>query len=85
MSTSGGAAPLRLGPGWRKSGTGFQPPPAVPDREESREIYLRYCDSRLAKKILKWKIDYTLEDGIREVIKNGVIFDRWENFFDEQN
>ena len=37
MSTSGGAAPLRLGPGWRKSGTGFQPPPAVPDREESRE------------------------------------------------
>lgn len=40
MSTSGGAAPQRLGPAWRTSGTGsnrgFQPPPAVPD-EDRRE------------------------------------------------
>ena len=36
MASSGGAAPKRLGPGWRTSGTGFQPPPTVPD-EDSRE------------------------------------------------
>lgn len=55
------------------------------DRNENREIYLRYCDSSLAKKTLNWKTSYSLEKGIKEVIKTGVIFDRWENFFDEQN
>ncbi len=55
------------------------------DRSKNREIYERYCDSSYAKKILNWKTSYSLEKGIKEVIKTGIIFDRWENFYDEQN
>ncbi len=55
------------------------------DRNEEREIYERYCDSSKAKKLLNWDVSYSLEEGVKTIIKDGNIFDRWENFNDEQN
>lgn len=55
------------------------------DRSKSREIFERYCDSTKAEKILEWKAEIPLEEGIRRVAQKGIIFKRWENMYDEQN
>jgi len=53
------------------------------DRDREREIFRRYCDSKKAQKILNWKPRVSLEEGIRKVFEVGVIFDRWNNLYDE--
>ena len=55
------------------------------DRERSREIYERFCDSTKAQHMLEWTPEITLEQGIREIMNIGVIFQRWESLYDEQN
>ncbi len=55
------------------------------DRSRSREIFNRFCDSSKAKNILSWQPEVNLKAGIQQILKTGVIFDRWENLQDEQN
>ena len=55
------------------------------DRNRKREIFERFCDSSKAQKLLKWKPEISLDQGIRRVMETAVIFDRWENLYDEQN
>lgn len=55
------------------------------DRREEREILVRYCDSTKAREILNWQPEIPLEEGIRKVFEKGIIFERWENLYDEQN
>ena len=55
------------------------------DRSHSREIFNRFCDSSKAKNILSWQPEINLKVGIQQILKTGVIFDRWENLQDEQN
>jgi len=54
------------------------------DRRAEREIFQRYCNSRKAQELLSWRPEITIEEGIRKVFEAGVIFDRWENLYDEQ-
>ena len=53
------------------------------DRNEGREIFERFCIATKAKSLLGWKANVPLEEGIKRVFKSGVIFDRWENLYDE--
>lgn len=53
------------------------------DRSHSREIFVRYCDSSKAKKLLDWQPKVSIEEGIKKVFEEGVIFDRWSNLYDE--
>jgi len=55
------------------------------DRNLDREIFIRFCDSRKAERMLDWKPEVRLEEGIQRTMKTGVIFERYENFYDEQN
>lgn len=55
------------------------------DRKRGREIFERFCNSDKAQKLLGWKPEVSLENGIQKIIDNGVIFDRYENLYDEQN
>ena len=55
------------------------------DRVKDREIFERFCDSSKAENLLDWKAQINLGEGIRSIIENGVIFDRWEHLYDEQN
>ena len=47
------------------------------DREESREIYQRYCSTDRAKEIIGYEAKVNLEDGIRRIIKIGVSQPKW--------
>lgn len=53
------------------------------DRSKDREIYERYCDSAKLQTLLDWKAEVMLEDGLKKVFSEGMIFDRWENLYDE--
>jgi UDP-glucose 4-epimerase len=53
------------------------------DRNKEREIYKRYCQAEKAKRLLGWRAEIPLEEGIKRVFESGVIFDRWENLYDE--
>ena len=55
------------------------------DRTKDREIFERYCDATKANKLLNWQAEVSLDEGIKRVFEVGVIFDRWENLFDEQS
>ena len=55
------------------------------DRKQEREIFKRFCDSSKAKKLLNWEAEVSLEEGVKNILKSGKIFDRWENLYDEQN
>ena len=55
------------------------------DRNQEREIFERFCDSSKAKKLLNWEAEVSLEEGVKNILKSGKIFDRWENLYDEQN
>ena len=55
------------------------------DRSRDREIFERFCDSSKAQKLLEWKPEVSIKKGIRKIMDKGVIFDRWENLYDEQN
>jgi len=54
------------------------------DRTSDREIYERYCNAGKAHRLLNWRAEVALEDGLKKVFKTGIIFDRWANLYDEQ-
>ena len=47
------------------------------DREESREIYQRYCSTEKAKKVIGYEPRVSLEEGIRKIIKVGILQPKW--------
>lgn len=53
------------------------------DRIKSREIFKRFCDGTRAKELLGWEPSYSLDQGIKAVIDSGIIFDRWENLYED--
>ncbi|MAG69479.1 MAG: hypothetical protein CL471_04165 [Acidobacteria bacterium] len=53
------------------------------DRHESREIYARYCNATKVKKLLNWKPQISLEEGLKNVFNTEKIFDGWANVYDE--
>lgn len=55
------------------------------DRNREREIFERFCDSSKVQQLLNWRPEVSLEEGIRKIMEIGVIFERWENLYDEQN
>ena len=55
------------------------------DRIQKREIFERYCNSNKAQTLLNWAPKVKLDQGIKKIIKKGVIFERWEHLYDEQN
>lgn len=54
------------------------------DRDEKREIYVRFCDSTKIRKFINWEPQVTLEEGLRKVFETGIIFDGWANVYDEE-
>ena len=55
------------------------------DRMYNREIFERFCNSEKAQKLLDWKPKIKIELGIKKIIEKGIIFERWEHLYDEQN
>ena len=53
------------------------------DRHESREIYARYCNATKVKKLLNWKPQISLEEGLEKVFSTEKIFNGWANVYDE--
>jgi len=49
------------------------------DRTQEREIYERYCSTAKAEQLLSFAPKVSLEEGIKKVIENGIIFDKWES------
>jgi hypothetical protein len=37
------------------------------------------------QQLLNWRPEVSLEEGIRKIMEIGIIFERWENLYDEQN
>ena len=48
------------------------------DRNKSREIHNRICNTNLAKKIINFKPKYSLKKAIEETIKENKNFQNWE-------
>ncbi len=47
------------------------------DRDESREIYQRYCSTEKAKKIIGYEPQVSLDEGIKRIIRAGVLEPKW--------
>ncbi len=47
------------------------------DRDESREIYQRYCSTEKAKKIIGYEPQVSLAEGIKRIIQAGVSEPKW--------
>ena len=47
------------------------------DRKSGREVFERYCDLSKARKFLDFQPEVTLEDGLRELLTSGAVFDMW--------
>ena len=47
------------------------------DRDESREIYQRYCSTERAKEIIGYEPKISLEEGLKRVIKVGIFHSKW--------
>ena len=47
------------------------------DRDESREIFKRYCSTERAKTIIGYEPRVSLEDGIKKIIKIGILQPKW--------
>ncbi len=47
------------------------------DRDESREIYQRYCSTQKAKEIIGYEPKISLEEGIKRIIQIGVTQPKW--------
>ena len=48
------------------------------DRQFSREIFKRYCDTTKAKKLINYEPKVFLKEGLLKVIKSGILKDEWE-------
>jgi len=47
------------------------------DRNSSREIYNRYCDTSRAEKELGFNAKITIDEGILRIANQAVIFSDW--------
>jgi UDP-glucose 4-epimerase len=47
------------------------------DRSASREIYKRYCSTEKAKELIGYEPRISLEEGIKKIIKEGVLQPKW--------
>lgn len=47
------------------------------DRNKNREIYKRYCCTEKAKKIIGYQPSTTLNEGLKKVIKVGILQPKW--------
>jgi UDP-glucose 4-epimerase len=50
------------------------------DRDDSREIHTRYCDTSLASKDLGYKSEITIKEGIQRIANQKYIFNDWPEF-----
>lgn len=48
------------------------------DRIKDREIFKRFCDSSKAQKLLGWKPEISISQGIKSIIDVNVLFESWE-------
>lgn len=48
------------------------------DRERSREIFERYCDTSKAQTLLDFQPKVSLDEGIQKIIGSRSIFEKWE-------
>lgn len=53
------------------------------DRKKEREIVKRFCSNEKAERLLGWKPEVSLKEGIKKVFDSGIIFERWENLYEE--
>ena len=53
------------------------------DRIKEREIFERYCDSSKAQKLLNWSPTISIDEGLKNVINEGHIYDGWINYYDD--
>lgn len=49
------------------------------DRSEGREIFERYCDTSKARQFLDYEPNVGIEEGIRRMLDEGVVFERWDH------
>ena len=47
------------------------------DRDVKREIFQRYCDTSLAKKLIDYEPKISLDEGIKKVLDIGVFLSAW--------
>ena len=47
------------------------------DRDESREIFQRYCSTDKAKAVIDYESQISLEEGIKKIIEVGVLQPKW--------
>ena len=47
------------------------------DRDSKREIFQRYCNTDLAKTIIGYKSEVSLDEGIKRIIDIGAFEDKW--------
>tara|TARA_B100001093_G_scaffold508968_1_gene572129 strand:- start:204 stop:1211 length:1008 start_codon:yes stop_codon:yes gene_type:complete len=47
------------------------------DRDSSREIFERYCSTKLAKKLINYQPNFSLRKGLKKVIETGVYPPNW--------
>jgi UDP-glucose 4-epimerase len=47
------------------------------DRKKDREIISRFCSTKLANKLIGYKAKTKLEAGIKQVLKSGILQDKW--------
>jgi len=47
------------------------------DRQESREIYQRYCSTELAKEIIDYEPKISLDEGIKRIVEVGISQPKW--------
>ena len=47
------------------------------DRNPEREIYMRYCDTSLAKKDFGYEPEITIDEGIRRIAAQTIIHSDW--------
>jgi UDP-glucose 4-epimerase len=47
------------------------------DRDSKREIFQRYCNTDLAKSIIGYQSEISLDEGIKKIIEIGAFEDTW--------
>lgn len=52
---------------------------SLTDRTREREIFQRFCNTTKAERLINFAPKVSLEEGIGRVMKQGMIFPRWES------